>query len=75
MIPFLECDGAVTHARGCAEGGQSRREDADDDLQEGLPSFFLHSALMVLEGSTSVGKCGGSEGAPSRFATPPSFLR
>ena len=27
--------------------------------------------MCVFKGSTSVGKCGGSEGAPSRFATPP----
>ena len=32
----------MAHARGRSEGGQSRREDADDDLQNGLPGFFLH---------------------------------
>ena len=37
-----ECDGAVTHARGRSEGSQGCREDADDDLQDGLPSLFLH---------------------------------
>ena len=38
-----ECDGAVTHARGRSEDGQGSREDADDDLQDGLPSLFLHA--------------------------------
>ena len=39
---------AATHARGSAEGSQGCREDADDDLNDGLPSFFLHSALMCV---------------------------
>ena len=37
-----ERDGAVTHAARGSEGGQGSREDADDDLQDGLPSLFLH---------------------------------
>ena len=48
---------AVAHARGGAEGSQGCREDADDDLQDGLPSFLLHSAFMVFLG---VCNCGGS---------------
>ena len=39
-----ECYRAVAHARGRSEGGQSRREDADDDLNDGLPSFLLHGS-------------------------------
>ena len=45
-----EYDGAVAHARGGSEGSQGCREDADDDLQDGLPSFFLHGAFMVFLG-------------------------
>ena len=37
---FLECNRAVAHAACGSEGGQSRREDADDDLQNGLLSGF-----------------------------------
>ena len=37
-----ECDGAVAHAARGSEGSQGCREDADDDLQDGLPSLFLH---------------------------------
>ena len=37
-----ECDGAVAHAARGSEGGQGSGEDADDDLQDGLPSLFLH---------------------------------
>ena len=37
-----ECYRAVAHARGSSEGSQGCREDADDDLQDGLPSLFLH---------------------------------
>ena len=40
-----ECDWSVAHAARGAEGGESRSQDADDDLQEGLPSFFLHRGL------------------------------
>ena len=45
----------MAHARGRSEGGQSRREDADDDLQNGLPSFFLHGVdgLRVKEQKSS----------------------
>ena len=31
----------MPHAGGRSEGGQSRGEDADDDLNDGLPSFFV----------------------------------
>ena len=41
-----ECDGSVTHTRGSSEGSQGCREDADDDLNDGLPSFLLHSAFF-----------------------------
>ena len=50
VISFSECDWAVTHARGRSKGGQGCREDADDDLNDGLPSFLLHSAFMVFLG-------------------------
>ena len=48
MISFSDCNRAVTHARGSAEGSQGCREDAHDDLDNGLPSFFLHSALFLM---------------------------
>ena len=35
----------MAHARGSAEGCQSCREDADDDLNDGLPSFLLHGVF------------------------------
>ena len=41
-----ECDGSVAHATRSAKGSQSCREDADDDLNDGLPSFLLHSAFF-----------------------------
>jgi len=41
-ISFSECYWAVPHAACGSEGGQGSGEDADDDLQDGLPSFFLH---------------------------------
>ncbi|SEN05501.1 hypothetical protein SAMN04487902_106160 [Prevotella sp. ne3005] len=46
-VSLSEYNWAVTHARGSAEGSQGCREDADDDLQDGLPSFFLHGAISV----------------------------
>ena len=42
-----ECDGSVTHARGSSEGSQGCREDADDDLNDGLPSFLFHSVFHL----------------------------
>ena len=42
VISFSECYWAVPHAACGSEGGQGSGEDADDDLQDGLPSFFLH---------------------------------
>ena len=50
VISFSECYWAVTHATRSAEGSQGCREDADDDLQDSLPSFFLHGAFMVFLG-------------------------
>ncbi len=44
-VSLSEYDRAVAHATRSAEGSQGCREDADDDLQYGLPSFFLHSAF------------------------------
>ena len=38
----------MTHATRGAEGSQGCREDAHDDLDNGLPSFFLHSALFLM---------------------------
>ena len=38
----------MTHATRSAEGSQGCREDAHDDLDNGLPSFFLHSALFLM---------------------------
>ena len=49
-VSLSEYNRAVAHARGGAEGSQGCREDADDDLNDGLPSFFLHSVFMVLDG-------------------------
>jgi hypothetical protein len=49
LASFCGSDGewAVAHAARSSEGSQGCREDADDDLNDGLPSFFLHSAFMV----------------------------
>ena len=44
-MSLSEYDRAVAHATRSAEGSQGCRKDADDDLQDGLPSFFLHSAF------------------------------
>ena len=41
MISRSECNWAVAHATRGAEGCQGCREDADDDLNDGLPSFLL----------------------------------
>ena len=50
-----ECYRAVPRARGSSEGGQGSREDADDDLQDGLPSLFFHGVdgLRVKEQKSS----------------------
>ena len=37
-----DCEWTVAHTTRGSEGGQSRREDADNDLNNGLPSFFFH---------------------------------
>jgi len=42
-----DCEWAVAHATRSAEGSQSCREDADDDLNDGLPSFLLHSVFRL----------------------------
>ena len=49
-VSLSEYDRAVAHATRSAEGSQGCRKDADDDLQDGLPSFFLHGAFMVFLG-------------------------
>ena len=56
---------AVAHARGSSEGSQGCREDADDDLNDGLPSFFLHSAFMVFLGVNYYGGSPAGAEAPS----------
>ena len=48
LVPS-DCEWAVTQARGRSEGSQGCREDADDDLNDGLPSFFLHVLPVFLE--------------------------
>ena len=60
-----ECDWAVTHATRSAEGSQGCREDADDDLNDGLPSFLLHSAFMVFLGVDNYGGSPAGAEAPS----------
>ena len=64
---FLSSDSewAVAHARGSSEGSQGCREDADDDLNDGLPSFFLHSAFMVFLGVDYYGGSPAGAEAPS----------
>ncbi len=42
-----ECDGSVAHAARGSKGSQGCREDADDDLNDGLPSFFLHGVFRL----------------------------
>ena len=39
---------AVAHAAGGSEGSQGCREDADDDLQDGLPSFSVLHGVRLL---------------------------
>ena len=36
----------MPHAAGRAEGGQRRRQDAHDELDDGFPSFFFHSFFI-----------------------------
>ena len=66
-VCFCGSDGdwAVAHARGGAKGSQSCREDADDDLNDGLPSFLLHSAFMLFLGVDNYG------GSPAGAKPPP----
>ena len=49
----LECDGSVTQAARRSEGSQGCREDTDDELNDGLPSFLFHndSVLRVKQSS------------------------
>ena len=65
VISFSKCDWAVAHARGGSKGSQGCREDADDDLNDGLPSFFLHSAFMLFLGVDNYG------GSPAGAKPPP----
>ena len=46
-MSLSEYNRAVAHARGGSEGSQGCREDADDDLNDGLPSFFLHGTKFL----------------------------
>ena len=48
-VGFCGSDGewAVAHAARSSEGSQGCREDADDDLNDGLPSFLLHGAFHL----------------------------
>ena len=54
----------MAHARGSSEGGQGSREDADDDLQDGLPSFsVLHvSSALRVSNWLVVGSCAYGSG-------------
>ena len=66
-VCFCGSDGewAVAHAARSSEGSQGCREDADDDLNDGLPSFLLHSALMMFLGVNYYG------GSPAGAKPPP----
>ena len=44
---FSEYDWAVAHATGCSQCSQGCCDDARQHLQNGLPSFLLHSILKV----------------------------
>ena len=67
LASFCGSDGewAVAHAARSSEGSQGCREDADDDLNDGLPSFFLHSAFMVFLGVDYYGGSPAGAEAPS----------
>ena len=43
---FSECEGSMPHAGGRSQCGQCRREDGYDDLNDGLPSVFLHGIRL-----------------------------
>ena len=43
----LECDGSVTHATRRSEGSQGCREDTDNELNDGLPSFLFHDDAVL----------------------------
>ena len=43
----LKCDRSVAHATRRSEGSQGCREDADDELNDGLPSFLFHSIRFL----------------------------
>ena len=38
----------MSHTGGDTKGGCNRRQDADDDLNNGLPSFFVFHDFKVL---------------------------
>jgi hypothetical protein len=44
-LSSLEVNGSVSHAGGDTKGGCDSRQDADDDLNNGLPSFFVFHFL------------------------------
>ena len=60
-----DCEWAVAHTARRAECSQGCREDADDDLNDGLPSFFLHSAFRVFLGVNYYGGSPAGAEAPS----------
>ena len=64
-VSLSEYNWAVAHARGRSKGSQGCREDADDDLNDGLPSFLLHSAFMLFLGVDYYG------GSPAGAKPPP----
>ena len=39
---------ALTHATGGSEGSQGCREDAHNQLNDGLPSFLFHSIRFLI---------------------------
>ena len=47
-MSLSEYNWAVAHATRSAKGSQSCREDADDDLNDGLSSFLLQRTLLLV---------------------------
>ena len=43
----LECDRSVTQAARRSEGSQGCREDTDNELNDGLPSFLFHDDSVL----------------------------
>ena len=63
----------MSHATGGAQCGQSRSQNADDDLNHGLPSFLLHSFRIQDSRfrlhSTFLAASRGASGIIARVAT------